>query len=67
MNSKFMPVFTFLVLPKPPPATPLTKFFSRNGIQRSVEEQQKEAIGILSAALKRSSKKLRRQLGVCKI
>ncbi|XP_028401916.1 protein trichome birefringence-like 6 isoform X2 [Dendronephthya gigantea] len=38
--------------------------FRGEGIPRSVEEQQKEAIGILSAALRSSLKRLRRQLEV---
>jgi hypothetical protein len=35
-----------------------------HGIPRSVEEQQKEAIGILSVAVESSLKRLRRQLGM---
>jgi hypothetical protein len=39
------------------------KYFSE-GIPRSVEEQQNEAIGILSVAVESSLNRLRRQLGM---
>ena len=37
--------------------------FLAEGIPRSVEEQQNEAVGILSVAVESSLKRLRRQLG----